>query len=224
MKINISINNTYIFGLIARLVDQDEFIKDIQNLRKKYKVKVDNELDNEYDSGMWLEDTKISNGLGEDIPKLFYKKYKVQFETYSIILEAIYKNNITEREAHNIVSDFLEIEGDDFDFFKDLYPQGMKVIILNQNTKKEDVLKAFDYFRNIYKKDFDIRPEIRDHREWYWEHKSKYKGGKGMSYKKIAEKHFGKLNALYSEVEKVRKAIKSYEKMLIIERRKLHLI
>jgi hypothetical protein len=108
-----------------------------------------------------------------------------------------------------------------------LEPYEMGLIITPEITK-DDYNKAWNLI-NEYRKEHpkvsprDIRPKVIKARKWYWMNKSRENGGDGMSYITIATKEYGKEQALYSEEERVRKAIKSYEKMLNIEKRKLQL-
>lgn len=222
IPINIKVKDLKIYTIIAYLLDYDKLYKDILSTRSLWKL---DELIPYEDFDNWRNDTTL------------HYEFKLSNDAYYVLQEAerkletdkLYypdKKNINEREEILAYLDLIDLE------IKLLINKNQlrsnfstiihKAIVCGEvretdySTNEMDdslyrKLSSDSYFKNDYipLKELNKKPEIKNHREWYW---LKKEGLTSLEIATIANKST-KIDPHESESQ-IKKAIKNYSKFL----------
>lgn len=211
------------YQMIAHLIDQPHFIKEVDSLRNCWNklLKNENSLRNYRKTEQYFYSSYID-------PVINRLRLNIKFR--KVIMDAVLHNRIT--LTGNISCFPIQTA------FGDL------AIVIGKDTTKEELWKVYEklkkdgepldpLYQNIplndlyisesgkmkLPKGIDVYSEVINHRTWYWLNKPKQYGGEGLSYTKIALKI---LEARYSDNQQridkaiqlkdtVRKGIKAYQ-------------
>lgn len=211
-KIKLDITDDLVFELIARLVDNDDFVVEIKRLRER----LDLNLMPYEEAKDWLKSNKgaIRSKMGLQLSSI-KQKFVIGDNLDSALRISLLANCITDAEITPVfcaIYPFSEDEEPEFD-------TPVVAIFVNAETKKEDVLHLMEndvkaLLKEIH--DNKILPNkanwsTRKVREWYWLHKD-------MTYNQVYNKLIKDLGDSAPEYETVKQAVYRYRKKLSTRR------
>lgn len=200
--IGIKTENDRKFQDIALLVDRDDFLKDLEELKKKYnRIK---------DSDLITRVEFIQNEVFQISSKYAYPP------SYNIaIFAAVTKNEIREedvKEIHSevnldsiILSKTVSFYGDENSIVLKLPRKGLsKKRLLEAYETIVKKMKLVDKPGNKHPLNLDFKSSVRDSRQWYWERKTNK-----TSTLELSSKYHREPNTIDKAISEYSKAVKS---------------
>lgn len=224
------------YGLIASLVDRDDFLQDIEQKRMRYlhttkpfdRTEVEERLELEkkklYSNKPYIPPGIIIIGGGrftqdkyDRVANKLLKKYSRSYNFKNVISFALSCGEILEKDLKESVP-FLRVASLDQQEVQILLKQNQAAIIFDPEANPEDIRKEVSsFFERASKSDLsqfitsswiikDTKNLIKRDRKWYWKYKRRTKS--------VAETYveIGKLENI--EPKSVEKAIGAYKKLL----------
>lgn len=215
---------------IALIVDREDFIKDIQNTRKKiqltklYEYSVIDKSDFSKEQSDLVKSGSYKKSNSEKniafvrsveiiryLPEL-YKKYHLRPEYYRIVLFTILCNEVKNQD---FVSDTFSFMGSEYKSFNQDLGDNSKwlqkysgFIVVDPSTTSKELLDEFRWYKSKLNIP-DTITNIKRDRKWYWLKKS------GLSYAQVHKRALDDGERITRDG--VIKAIKQYSEKLSIE-------
>jgi len=224
--INIKIKHPKLFADVAFAIDSPYFVKQAQDIRKKYGIIAPLK---EKDCYSWVVKNIAKKKGRKTARKLFDEIDEIRFGMNltvnygNVFVKAVFGCNI---ENYDYEPTYLiNFQDPPKYFYYTLSKSELYAIVLTPQSRKKDVDKLFKEYKKIMetmKKDPEARDIFDDYkdtqgnierdRKWYWRKK-------GKTYLEIAQEDKER-RGIDSEdyKETVRKAIKAYEKFLQLTR------
>ena len=225
MKIDIQEKNVKYFGDIALLVDNEDFLKSIAQLRKRLKINIVSPTKfNDY-----LQELYEKNKLQEFDDEI--RDLRIKFkrpDTFDIVISYAVVCHLIPNRVYK--STYYGIA--DIPLSKYNGKTSRIAIFVTPQSKNEDVLDnlkeirrkifkkrndGYDVFFDLYNKKFSY--EIKRDRYWFWEYKTLQQSQVKRKYRELLDRWNNNFPELYiDDVNIIQQAISRYRKFLNTDR------
>lgn len=195
------------YGLIAVLVDREDFLTDVERIRKRFKIRkllpyslFNSERKRKVKTIYSPENTLELFGELPNIAEYLCTEYKVSRSFKRVIYLAIMSGEVSPTDL-DVKPRFLDVREMIYREVIPIEPYEAAIIVTPQTSIKE-IKELIEQLHELTET-VNARGDIKTIRDWYWMHKS------GMTYKDIKQSY-----NIAIEEDSIKKAINRYNRLL----------